>query len=330
MKRRVIIRADANKTTGYGHFIRSLALADYLKNDFECYFATCNIDNHSCVPTEYQFSEINKACIPVHIVADTIAEFDKAFLRIIESTDIVVLDNYYFTTEYQRRIKDTGCKLVCIDDVHNRHMICDLLLTVCPLTRDAFSLEEYTKFVGGLEWSCLRSPFFKPKSERVLTNQIDTIVMAMGGADAYNLTDKMIGCLQNVLPLAKINVICGDTVTVSAKRCDLVKIFRRLTAEEIVELFDNSDLGIFPASTICIEALSRNLPVIAGYYVDNQVELYNYGIIKHLFAPLGCFLDEPNALQNRLHGIIKDCKFDSKSLDFETQKVKIVNLFKEL
>ncbi|MDR1895166.1 MAG: UDP-2,4-diacetamido-2,4,6-trideoxy-beta-L-altropyranose hydrolase, partial [Prevotellaceae bacterium] len=39
MKRKIIFRADAGLNIGYGHFIRSLALADMLKNDFDILFA---------------------------------------------------------------------------------------------------------------------------------------------------------------------------------------------------------------------------------------------------------------------------------------------------
>ena len=47
MKKRILFRADANVQIGYGHFVRTLALADMLKDDFECVFYTQE-------PTEYQ------------------------------------------------------------------------------------------------------------------------------------------------------------------------------------------------------------------------------------------------------------------------------------
>lgn len=46
-KRQIIFRADAGKRIGYGHFVRTLALADMLKEEFECVFVTQD-------PTEYQ------------------------------------------------------------------------------------------------------------------------------------------------------------------------------------------------------------------------------------------------------------------------------------
>ena len=39
MRRRLFFRADAGPGIGYGHFVRSLALASMLKDCFECRFA---------------------------------------------------------------------------------------------------------------------------------------------------------------------------------------------------------------------------------------------------------------------------------------------------
>ena len=63
MKRKVFFRADAGQSIGYGHFIRTLALADMLKDDFECVFYTQ-------APTEYQIEELNKVCAYVPLPAD--------------------------------------------------------------------------------------------------------------------------------------------------------------------------------------------------------------------------------------------------------------------
>lgn len=337
MKQRIIIRADASKKTGYGHFVRSLALASYLKNNFECHFATFNSDNSDFYynPTDYQLTQIEAVCEPMIIPSNGFDSYNRDFLNKIYSEDIVVLDNYYFSTQFQHEIKKKGCKLICIDDVHDRHMVCDLLITVCPLTRDAFSLESYTKFIGGIEWSFLRDPFLKPQKDRRSDSYNSgpdkkRIVVAMGGADAFNLTDKIIKVINEVFPQAEINAICGETVNINEESARLANIHRQISAEEIVTLFDNSDFGIFPASTICIEALSRKLPILAGYYVNNQIELYEYGIKHHIFSPLGNLLDESTEIANRLDNIIKQPCLSPIDIDYNSQKEKIIKIFKTI
>lgn len=325
---RIVLRADGSGKTGYGHFIRSLALAGYLKDDFDCHLSTYNSVEH--LPTDYQLSEIAKVCDYIPIAGSNLDEANADFLRELKPEDIVVLDNYYYTTEYQLAIKDKGCRLVCIDDMHDRHMFCDLLLTACPLKREDFSLEPYTKFVGGIEWAFLREPFLKPHEIRNISKTIENIVIAMGGADPFHLTDKMIRIVRSVLPETGIHVMAGDTVGISEESSRIAIIHRRINADEIVELFDNSDLGIFPASTVCMEAFSRKLPVAAGYYVDNQEEFYRYGVENKLVSPLGNLLDDSSAIIDRLREVVENNRPKPVTIDFRKQKEKIIKLFKEL
>ena len=99
-KQRVVLRADADKKTGYGHFIRSLALAGYLKEGFECCFASFNHD--LTFLSRYQLTEILKVCVPFIASGKSLEEFNDDFLAQLHPTDVVVLDNYYFTTEYEQ------------------------------------------------------------------------------------------------------------------------------------------------------------------------------------------------------------------------------------
>lgn len=327
-KQRVVLRADADKKTGYGHFIRSLALAGYLKEGFECCFASFNHD--LTFLSRYQLTEILKVCVPFIASGKSLEEFNDDFLAQLHPTDVVVLDNYYFTTEYQQSIKEKGCRLVCIDDMHDRHMVCDMLFTPSPLTRQDFSLEDYTKFYGGVEWAFLREPFLTPLPVKNISAQINNIVIGMGGADAFNLTDKFIQIIHTILPHAHIDAICGDSVSINEDSRNIATINQRLSAHEIVGLFDKADIGLFPASTIAVEAFSRKLPVMAGYYVDNQKAFYEVGRHRKYFAPLGCLLDDPELISKRLKDIIHLHRPIPVVMDFRNHKGRIIDLFNEL
>ncbi len=327
MRQRIVFRADGSGKTGYGHFIRTLALASYLKDDFECYFATYNSVEQ--LPTDYQLGEIAKVCDYIPIIGSTLEEANADFLNKLNPDNIVVLDNYYYTTGYQQAIMDKGCRLVCIDDMHDRHMVCDLLMTACPLKKEDFSMESYTRFVGGIEWAFLREPFLKPTGRKD-QGKIKQVVIAMGGADPFHLTNKIIRTAVSVAPDITIDVMAGDPVVISDTLQNKIRIHRKIDAERIVTLFDDADLGIFPASTVCMEAFSRRLPVAAGYYVDNQEEFYKYGIENELFAPLGCLLDDENEIAERLRNVIEANRPHSVYIDFRSHKERIIQLFKDL
>ena len=269
--RKIFFRADAGPQIGYGHFIRTLALADMLKEDFDCFFVTVN-------PTAYQINEMSKVCRFIPLQAEN--HFD-SFLSILQGEEIVVLDNYFFGTDYQRAIKEKGCKLVCIDDLHDKHYVADVVINQGVSEPSLFDTENYTRLCLGLEWALLRKPFIEAAalaSQRTYSDKIETITVSFGGADYYGLTEKMIRILLQIDSIKKINAIVGDSFQSGEEWSNEKKVtlYRQIPAEKVAELFLNCDLAILSASTICIEALACGTRVAAGWYVDNQKDFYDY------------------------------------------------------
>lgn len=271
---KVFFRADAGAGIGYGHFVRTLALADMLKDDFDCCFYTAE-------PTPYQVSQMEEVCR--YIALEESNKF-KVFLDSLSGDEIVVQDNYFYTTDYQRRIKAKGCKLVCIDDMHDKHYVADLIINqgIC-WTREDYSCEDYTRFAFGLRYSLLRKPFF----EACKTNQSKTpisdklsVVVAFGGSDFLDLTQKTIEGIITESIVESITAIVGDRYS-SGKMIESPKVVYRknLSAKEIADLFVNTDVAILPASTMMNEALACGSKIIGGYYVRNQEYDY-YAFLK--------------------------------------------------
>jgi spore coat polysaccharide biosynthesis predicted glycosyltransferase SpsG len=76
--------------------------------------------------------------------------------------------------------------------------------------------------------------------------------------------------------LAKINLPKPIAVVAPNKTNNENAVwFKNLTALEISKLMEKADFGIFPASTVAIEACAKRLPFICGYFVDNQKEFYH-------------------------------------------------------
>lgn len=327
-RRRVLMRADAGRSIGFGHFVRTLALARYLADDFRVEVASFNPEGEVSPWQMEQVAESGARFLPVE-GTDRDA-FDRFFLEKVGKEDIVVLDNYYFSTAYQREILARGARLVCIDDMHDRHFVSDVVMTFCPLRREEFSLEDSTLFYGGMEWSFLREPFLRPAVERDAVRP-RRVVMAMGGADPQRLTPKILSLLLEADPEIKVEVIAGDTVDAGPSDPKRVTIHRRLSAGEVAALFDRCDLGVFPASTICVEAFARRLPVAAGYFVDNQEEFFKRGVEAGWFAPLGCLLDGSEELLPRMRRILSGEPLKpAPNFRFPEQRRKITEIFHRL
>lgn len=272
--RKIFFRADAGPEIGYGHFIRTLALADMLKEDFDCVFYTQT-------PTDYQKREAAAVCPLVSLPADD-SRFD-LFLNQLSGDEIVVLDNYFYTTDYQRKIKEKGCKLVCIDDMHDKHYVADVVLNHGCDNPDLFDVEPYTRLCLGLDYALLRKPFLEAKP--AASREQGHVVVTFGGSDANNLTTKYARILSQRDDINKITAIVGDAFqfTNELENVPKVQILRNLTAQQMANLFCTVQFAVLSASTTCIEAIACQCPVYAGWYVENQKGIY-MTISKNMLA----------------------------------------------
>lgn len=276
-KRKIFFRADAGPEIGYGHYIRSLALADMLKQDFDCTMYTQS-------PTDYQLREADGICTVVALPNDD-SKFD-VFLKYLHGDEIVVLDNYFFTMDYQRAIKFKGCKLVCIDDTHEIHYIADAIICQSPgVVATQYDVEAYTKMYGGLEYSLLRKPFLMQQTH--IERDYSTAVVAMGGADSNNLTQMYVEALLQNQHIDHIQVIIGDAYQWPLVENKQVEYHRNVSAVQLSELFASAGVVILPASTMTREALACGANILSGYYVDNQKEDYEWYAANHYVIGMG-------------------------------------------
>ena len=254
------------------------------------------------------------------------------FLDCLKGDEIVVLDNYFFTTDYQRRIKAKGCKLVCIDDMHDKHYVADLIINqgIC-WTKDDYSCEAYTRFAFGLQYSLLRKPFFDACKKRKEKNNNGTlrIVVAFGGSDFLNLTHKIIAGIKDMNIVNHITAIVGDRYStdkvVTSEKVDYRK---NLSASEIADLFLNTDVAILPASTMMNEAMACGARIIGGFYVNNQEYDYYSYVKENMIIGVGDYSDDDcvervkNALSRKDTIVVNGISSDTPS--------RMVELFKGL
>lgn len=315
--RKIYFRADASATIGYGHFIRTLALADILKDSFDCIFFTQT-------PSTYQQKEVEKVCPLVALPSDD-SKFKK-FLEYLTGEEIVVLDNYFYTSEYQKQIKDKGCRLVHLDDVHDRHFYADLIINHGNATLDLYEAEPYTRYCLGPSYALLRKPFLNDiiEGQRIAGKWI----ICFGGADPLNLTEKAVAALSKHDSANEIIAIVGEPYAHETIIADFnkVTVLSSLSAEEMATQYSSAEYVLCSASSVCYEALACGCNVLAGYYIDNQIDFYEGLCKNNLITPLGNLLDADfetcltyqNRYTNKIifHGASKSLLNAFKALDF--------------
>jgi UDP-2,4-diacetamido-2,4,6-trideoxy-beta-L-altropyranose hydrolase len=281
MKRKVVFRADGNFDIGYGHFIRTLGIAGLINKEFECIYATQ-------IPTDYQLKEINKVCGKVIELSKSDSHFTE-FIDHLEHGDIVVLDNYFFSSEYQSEIRNRGCKVIYIDDYNDKYYVCDALINNIPgFNPDSFVTSDYTKLYLGTDYALLRKEFFNPELRKIRKEK-NTIFVSFGGGDVFNISEKILDFLMKINPAFKINLLIGDAYKFhdNLKRFKSLTTYKNISAGEVALLIAAADICIVPASSLLNEAASIGSKILLGYFTDNQIQPYEYFVSNDLALGVG-------------------------------------------
>lgn len=284
MKTKIIFRADGNPEIGMGHFIRTLALAEILSDQFNCIYATRN-------PSIYQINEIERVC---HERID-LSEDDshsEEFLNHLRGNEIVVLDNYYFTTEYHRLIKKKGCRLVCLDDSRAIHYSCDVVINNIPGTDpEDIKRDHSTKVYCGVRYSFLRRDFLTYEW-RLIPKCRGKVFISFGGSDPHNLSAKYVHFLDQMDKVFNIDLLVGNTFkhVKSLDTIERLSIHQNVSATKVAELISEAELCIVPASSLVNEVSVIGSKLLLGYHMDNQVVAYEFFVENKLAIGIGNFI----------------------------------------
>ncbi len=295
-KRKVYLRADADGVIGYGHFMRTLALAEMLSDEYDCVFATQS-------PSVFQQECLKDVCNLLELPSGE-TRF-QLFADFIKKEDIVVLDNYFYNTEYEQFLRDKGAKVVLIDNLHIRHSCADAVIGfTLDLNTSDYSVEPYTKLYLGPSYSLLRKPFIEQlqkKHKPVSDAEGLKVVISFGGADVFFISVAIANILDKSDKVAQITVIGNNLVGLR----ESPKIIQKshLSAGEMRDAFALNDIAVLPSSTTTLEALACGIPIIGGYFVDNQIDNYNKYIKANVLIGCGDLTEKSN--QHKVKDVIE-------------------------
>lgn len=295
MSNKIYIRADGGAKIGLGHLVRCIALALMLKEDFDITFVTFAIPtaiSEDILSSGFQWIKIDS---------------EDDFFEIIKPVDVVILDHYGLDSFYQKKIKHLGCKLICLDDVHNKEFFADLIINHTPgIVESDYKAQPYTKFALGIEFALIRPVFLETARQDRQIEKIETLFICFGGADVKNLISTTLNVALEFQSFKKIIIVTGAAFKFKNELKQLInnnsKIdwFSAVSDENILELMLFSDLAIVPASGILLEVLSAGCKVITGIYLENQSKA-----LKNVTTQNNIILTESFAENDLRNAIIK-------------------------
>ena len=271
IKKEILIRADADSDTGLGHVIRCLGLAQMLSDSYRITFV-CNK-----IPDEIANSVHDKGFELIRI------ESEEEFREMVRPEQIVILDGYGFTSEYQLKIKQKGCKLIYIDDLYDGEYYADLIINHSPgVEQNKYTAQPYTRFALGLEFSLMRPVFLEEARKKRVHDSIDHVFICCGGSDPRNFTEKILKGVLGFSEFKKITVVTGpgyghrDKINRLADEDNRVKHYSSVDEYKMRDLMLGAGLAIVPTSGMVLEAICCSCNILCFWYEKNQAMPHNF------------------------------------------------------
>lgn len=284
MQKTLFIRADADVVMGTGHLMRMIALAQAWRASgnevvFLCSEITPPLDQ-LIREEDFQLEKIGAAPGSVGDLDATTAAVLKAAAG--ERSMAVALDGYQFGADFQLGVKKTGCRLLVVDDYgHADAYHAGIVLNQNISAREQIytQRDDATQLLLGPRFALLRREFVEHRGwERVIPEESRKLLVTLGGADADNVTKKVIDALAGSGLEAKV-VVGGSNPHLPSLRqaseaasggetcVELV-----LNASDMPALMQWADMAVAAGGSTSWELAFTGLPSLFIIIADNQEE----------------------------------------------------------
>ena len=274
----ILIRADASETTGTGHVLRCLSLADALQRK------GCDILFVMCESVPAIEKRIREAGCAIQRITEEIGSAEDAKhageIAAESGAQWVVVDGYSFGSAYIGALKKQKFSVLMIDDYGQ----CDQYDADIVLNQNVSAQETtYAKRADGVKlllgpsYALLGPKFTKHKrKQRTILKAASNVLVTLGGADPQNITLKVLRALERVTETDfAVTVIVGganahrrEIETAAAAMRHTVTV--ETDVSDMPKRMEDADLAIAAGGTTTYELLSLGVPFITGAFADNQ------------------------------------------------------------
>jgi spore coat polysaccharide biosynthesis predicted glycosyltransferase SpsG len=263
------LRVDGGPAIGYGHLVRTSALAtELLADNHKVTVATTTPH-----PARTVFPNATGIVdLPSRGNPDQFVEWIKT-----TGPDAVFTDAYPVDTDYQQAVRSHTTLAVLQDDA--RHAICADLF----VNGNFYAADIGYEFVSHPSTTCLGPDFVLLRDEVRVRAQKDVpwresperAVITMGGGDVAELTPTVVRAFDgfDLRVDAIVGPGCSETqeqeIHAAASNCSAdVQVTR--DPEDLVERMAQADFAVSTASTTSYELLALGTPMVCIPVVDNQ------------------------------------------------------------
>lgn len=276
-EKHLVVRVDASTKIGIGHLMRCLALAQSWKDagGKVVFITTCQIPG---LP-----QRLHEEGFDIHLVANPYPDHSDWILTKSILADYpdswLVLDGYHFDEFYQHQVKDTGHRLLVIDDnAHHNHYYADIVLNQNLHAEQLhYSCEPDTRLLLGTRYALLRKEFLEWRNWQSDIPEIARrVLVTLGGSDPDNNTLKIVQALQQVdVPELDVAVVIGasnphaEMLEIATKQsCIPIRLISNV--RNMPELMAWADAAVSASGSTAWELAYMGVPAALVIQADNQ------------------------------------------------------------
>ncbi|MBF0458388.1 MAG: UDP-2,4-diacetamido-2,4,6-trideoxy-beta-L-altropyranose hydrolase [Nitrospirae bacterium] len=289
----VVIRADAYPAIGTGHLMRCLALGQSFKDSgmsvgFVTYCEAAGLlERLSSLEEGFEIT-------PLKSKSDTV----------LPPSRWAVVDGVAFDMSFHKSMKDSGSKLLIIDDMAALEFYhCDIVLNQ-NLHADSlkYNISPGTKLLLGPEYILLRREFIKYRGvEKGVADKCVNVLITLGGADRENFTQKVLSSIRNVEDIVITVVVGAGNPNIgqikTVKTESPVTILQNV--KDMASLMASQDIAVTSGGTTVWELAFMGVPSVVGRIAPIEDYLVAGLNSRGLFIDTGWF---ENATEDEIRG----------------------------
>lgn len=280
----ILVRADASKKIGFGHFMRTLALISCLKNqNIQIDFASYQLDSD----LKSQLTNLQCRIIELNSIHDT-----ETLIQYKQQWDLVIVDHYQLDVRWESQLRQTCQTILVIDDLANRFHDCDYLVDqnyyFNAKQRYQNYVHEKTILLLGPDFVLLRPNFIN----KILTplNTNNRLFISLGGGDNSNYLWRILYACKQLASHFNFDVV----ITKAYSQLNEIKHFCSLDSRfnvyqdviDMASIMAKATLSLGAGGSMTWEKCYLGLPSIVTATADNQIEvaenLHQLGVIHYL------------------------------------------------
>jgi spore coat polysaccharide biosynthesis predicted glycosyltransferase SpsG/CMP-N-acetylneuraminic acid synthetase len=327
-RKKIIFRVIGYSEVGMGHIYRSLALAHEI-TDHEITFA-CDEKSRLAV-NQIAGMDYQVMVYPAQVLEEEILRF---------RPDMVINDILDTSSDYVRRLKEGGCKVVNFEDLGRGAALADL--TINELYDKPVIPGSHIRW--GHQYFFLREEFIDAKP-RLFHDPVKTILFTFGGTDAANLTMQSLRSVADICRERNLSiyVVGGPGYAYKNELANYIdslgynQIQFTFATGVISGIMEQTDLAICSNGRTVYELGHMNIPSLVIAHHEREAN-HVLACEENGFINLGVYQPStlPELLRHHLVRLLTERDFRkklydrTKRLNFLKNKSKVLSLLGEL